>query len=62
VDWRGFAGLRDMATQCYFGIDTRQLLPIIQNEVLKLLAAVEAELQKLQGLETHKPLGFTTKA
>jgi uncharacterized protein with HEPN domain len=49
VDWKGFAALRDVVTHRYFGIDIRQLLPIIQDEVPKLLAAVEAELQKLQG-------------
>jgi uncharacterized protein with HEPN domain len=44
VDWKGFAGLRDMITHQYFGLDTRRLLPIIQDEVPGLLAAVKAEL------------------
>jgi uncharacterized protein with HEPN domain len=44
VDWRGFAGLRDMIARRYFGIDTSRLLPIIRTEVPRLLAAVETEL------------------
>jgi uncharacterized protein with HEPN domain len=44
VDWKGFAGLRDMIAHRYFGIDTARLLPIIKTEVPGLLAAVEQEL------------------
>jgi uncharacterized protein with HEPN domain len=33
VDWKGFAGLRDMIAHRYFGIDTSRLLPIIRTEV-----------------------------
>jgi uncharacterized protein with HEPN domain len=44
VDWKGFAGLRDLIAHRYFGMDTRRLLPIIRDEVPGLLAAVEAEL------------------
>jgi uncharacterized protein with HEPN domain len=44
VDWKGFAGLRDMIAHRYFGIDTDKLLPIIKTEVPGLLAAVEQEL------------------
>jgi uncharacterized protein with HEPN domain len=44
VDWKGFAGLRDMIAHRYFGIDTSRLLPIIRTEVPGLLAAVEREL------------------
>jgi uncharacterized protein with HEPN domain len=44
VDWRGFAGLRDMIARQYFRIDTSRLLPIIRTEVPRLLAAVEQEL------------------
>lgn len=44
VDWKGFAGLRDLATHQYFGLDARRLLPIIRDEIPVLLAAVEAEL------------------
>ena len=44
IDWKGFAGLRDLITHQYFGVDTKRLLPIIQNEVPALLIAVEEEL------------------
>ena len=46
VDWRGFAGLRDLVAHRYFGIDTTRLLPIIRDELPGLLAAVEAEVQR----------------
>ncbi|HET8996399.1 MAG TPA: HepT-like ribonuclease domain-containing protein [Acetobacteraceae bacterium] len=45
VDWKGFAGLRDLMAHRYFGIETSSLLPIIRNEIPALLAAVEAELR-----------------
>jgi uncharacterized protein with HEPN domain len=44
VDWKGFAGLRDMIAHRYFGVDTSRLLPIIRTEVPGLLAAVERDL------------------
>jgi uncharacterized protein with HEPN domain len=44
VDWKGFAGLRDMLAHRSFGVDTSRLLPIIRTEVPALLAAVEGEL------------------
>ncbi len=44
VDWKGFAGLRDLMAHRYFGIDTRRLLPVIRDEIPTLLAAVEQEL------------------
>jgi uncharacterized protein with HEPN domain len=47
VDWKGFAGLRDLVTHRYFGIETSRLLPIIRDEVPGLLAAVETELRRL---------------
>jgi uncharacterized protein with HEPN domain len=47
VDWKGFAGLRDMMAHQYFGIDTRMLLPIVRDEIPALLRAVESELQEL---------------
>lgn len=46
VDWKGFAGLRDLVAHRYFGIDTSQLLPIIRDELPGLLAAVESEIQR----------------
>ena len=47
VDRKGFAGLRDMVAHQYLGLNTRQLLPIIQNEVPALLVAVETELTRV---------------
>jgi uncharacterized protein with HEPN domain len=49
VNWKGFAGLRDMIAHRYFGIDARMLLPIIKTEVPGLLAAVERELGLVRG-------------
>lgn len=49
VDWKGFAALRDLVAHQYFGLDTSKLLPIIRDEIPDLLAAVEAELQRLGG-------------
>jgi Protein of unknown function DUF86 len=46
VDWKGFAGLRDLMAHQYFVIDTRMLLPIIRDETPVLLRAVECELQE----------------
>jgi uncharacterized protein with HEPN domain len=57
VDWKGFAGLRDMITHQYFGLDTRRLLPIIRDEVPGLLAAVEAELGPDDPEDTPPGLG-----
>ena len=54
VDWKGFAGLRDMMAHQYFGIDTRMLLPIVRDEIPALLRAVESELQKL---DPPEPMG-----
>ena len=45
VDWKGFAGLRDMVAHQYFEIDMSQLLPIIRNELPGLLAAVDSEVR-----------------
>ena len=52
VDWKGFAGLRDMMAHQYVGIDTRMLLPIVRDEIPALLRAVESELQKLDPPES----------
>ncbi len=43
VDWRGFAGLRIVFAHQYFGFDVRMLLPVIQTDLPRLLAAVELE-------------------
>ena len=38
------AGLRDVVSHGYFGLDQERLWPIVRDEVPKLLAAIEAEL------------------
>lgn len=43
IDRKGFAGLRDLVTHPYFGLDTRRLLPIVQTGIPSLLIALEAE-------------------
>lgn len=45
VDWRGFAGLRDVVSHGYFGLRQDLLWPIVREEVPRLLEAVEAELK-----------------
>ncbi len=45
VDWRGFAGLRDVVAHAYFGLRQELLWPIVREEVPRLLASVEAELK-----------------
>jgi uncharacterized protein with HEPN domain len=47
VDWRGFAGLRDIVAHAYFGLDLPRLRPTLAEEIPALLAAVEAELRLL---------------
>jgi len=44
VDWRSFAGLRDVVAHGYFGLRQELLWPIVREEVPRLLAAVDAEL------------------
>jgi uncharacterized protein with HEPN domain len=44
VDWRGFAGLRDIVAHGYFGLGQDLLWPIVRDGVPRLLASVEAEL------------------
>jgi len=44
VEWRGFAGLRDVVSQGYFGLRQDLLWPIVRDEVPQLLGAVEAEM------------------
>ena len=46
VDWRGFAGLRDIVSHGCFGLRQDLLWPIVRDEVPGLLAAVEAELAR----------------
>jgi len=47
IDWRGFAGLRDVVAHQYFGLELPRLWPTITDEVPILIAAVEAEIARL---------------
>ncbi len=47
VDWRGWAGLRDVVSHQYFGLELPRLRPAITDELPALLAAVEAELSAI---------------
>lgn len=44
VDWRGWAGLRDMVSHRYFSLELPRLHPTIADELPALLAAVTDEL------------------
>jgi uncharacterized protein with HEPN domain len=44
VDWRGWAGLRDVVSHQYFSLELPRLRPTVMNELPALLAAVRAEL------------------
>ncbi len=46
VDWRRIAGLRDLITHEYFGLDNDILWDVVQNQVPKLLEQVELILKK----------------
>lgn len=44
VDWRGWAGLRDVVSHQYFNLELQLLRPTVVYELPALLAAVTAEL------------------
>jgi len=44
INWRGFAGLRDIVTHAYFGLDMARLWPTVAEEIPVLLAIVTAEI------------------
>lgn len=44
VDWRGWAGLRDLVSHQYFSLELPRLRPAVVDELPALLAAVEGEL------------------
>jgi uncharacterized protein with HEPN domain len=48
IDWRGFAGLRDVVSHQYFGVELPRLWPTVQDELPALIAAIEAELAAQQ--------------
>ncbi|MBO1081671.1 DUF86 domain-containing protein [Roseomonas haemaphysalidis] len=44
IDWRGWAGLRDMVSHQYFSLELPRLRPAVVDEMPALLAVVRAEL------------------
>ncbi len=44
VDWRGWAGLRDVVSHQYFSLELVRLRPTVMDELPALLAAVANEL------------------
>jgi len=46
VDWRGWAGLRDVVSQQRFGPELGRLQPAVVDELPALLLAVRAELNR----------------
>ncbi len=46
VDWKGWAGLRDVVSHQYFNLELPRLRPTVSDELPALLAAVAAELAR----------------
>ncbi len=46
VDWRGWAGLRDLVSHQYFALELPRLRQTVLGELPVLLGAVEAELDR----------------
>ncbi len=49
IEWRKAAGLRDMLTHAYFGIDDDILWDVVRNKVPQLAHVVSAFLDKYEG-------------
>jgi len=49
IEWRKAAGLRDMLSHAYFGIDNDILWDVVQNKIPQLAKAINAFLNKQQG-------------
>ncbi len=49
IDWKGYAGLRDIITHQYFGIDNEAIWDTVINEVPETLA----EIERIIVLESH---------
>ena len=48
VDWRGWAGLRDVVSHQYFSLELPRLRPTVLDELPALLVAVRTELRNLE--------------
>ena len=48
MDWRGWAGLRDLVSHQYFSLELSRLRPTILDELPLLLDAVTRELDALR--------------
>lgn len=48
VDWRGWAGLRDVVSHQYFSLELSRLRPTVVHELPTLLKAVKFELRKME--------------
>lgn len=49
VDWRGWAGLRDVVSHQYFSLELSRLRPTISDELPVLLTAILLELRRMEG-------------
>ena len=48
VDWRGWAGLRDIVAHQYFSLEIERLRPTLVGELPALLRVIEQELAQLE--------------
>ena len=46
IDWKGIAGLRDILSHAYFGIDDEIVWDIIQNKIPELEDKIDALMEK----------------
>ncbi|MGE3076598.1 MAG: DUF86 domain-containing protein [Dehalococcoidia bacterium] len=47
VDWRGWAGLRDIVVHAYDAVEPQQIWQIVRDDLPALLAVIEPELVEL---------------
>ena len=54
VDWRGWAGLRDVVSHQYFSLELPRLRPAVLHEMPMLLTAVVEELANADGGQPNR--------